>query len=67
MKNRCTVCSSAADDADIFSTLSGNVCRECVNSMSIYELSELADGEGQGAFISRLAEFIDFGGEDEEI
>ncbi len=67
MKYRCNVCGSTAETEDNFSTVSGNICRECVNSMCIYDLSELSDEEDMAQFINRLAEFIGAGGKNEEI
>ncbi len=61
MKKRCTVCGNVIAPEDELSTPAGSVCRECVNSMSIYELSELAEDDDIQGFIARLAEFIGVG------
>ncbi len=59
------VCS--ATSSDTFDTDCGAVCRDCVNSMSVYELTELCDDGELGRFVSRLADYIASGTHDEEI
>ncbi len=61
MKKRCNACGAVMMSEDIFSTESGNVCRECLNSLSLYELMELAEDEDTVQFITRLAEFVGIG------